>query len=337
MTEAGAFENWLRPEAAGLYCVPGGFYIDPHQPVDRAVITHGHADHARQGHAHVLATAETIAVMKLRMGETCAAQFQAAPLGEPIVIGGVEVRLVPAGHILGSAQIVMDYRGRRAVVSGDYKRHGDPTCRPFELVRCDLFVTEATFGLPVFRHAPVMGEIGTLLASVALFPDRTHVLGVYSLGKCQRLIALLRAAGYHKPIWLHRALKSVSDLYVALGIDLGDIRNIGCSDTKHAGDIVMCPPSALADTWSRQVTDPVVAFASGWMRVRDRARQRGCELPLIISDHCDWPELVQSIAETGAEEIWVTHGREDALIHQIGLMGRRGRALALVGRADEAD
>jgi putative mRNA 3-end processing factor len=332
-----AFESWLRPEAAGLYCVPGGFYIDPHRPVDRAVITHGHSDHARPGHAHVLATSETIAVMKTRMGQNCAAAFQPATLGEPLTLGDVTVQLVPAGHILGSAQVVMDYRGRRAVVSGDYKRRADPTCLSFELVRCDLFVTEATFGLPVFRHEPDAGEIAKLLRSLALFPERTHLIGVYGLGKCQRLIALLRVAGYDKPIWLHGALKKVSDLYVELGVELGDIRSVSDADTKLGGEIVMCPPSALADRWSRRVTDPVTSVASGWMRVRGRARQRGCELPLIISDHCDWPELVRSIEETGAEEIWVTHGREDALVHQIGLMGRRGRALALVGREDESD
>ena len=336
-----AFASWLRPEPAGLYCVPGDFYIDPHWPVDRAVVTHGHSDHARAGNAHVLATSETIAVMQTRMGETCAGAFQSATLGDPLTIGDVTVRLVPAGHILGSAQVVMDYRGRRAVVSGDYKRRADPTCRPFELVRCDLFVTEATFGLPVFRHEPDASEIAKLLSSVALFPERTHLIGVYGLGKCQRLIALLRQAGYDKPVWLHGALKSVSDLYVQLGVELGDIRHVSeAADKlagKLAGEIVMCPPSALADRWSRRLTDPVTAFASGWMRVRGRARQRGCELPLIISDHCDWPELVQSINDTGAEEIWVTHGREDALVHQIGLMGRRGRALALVGRDDETE
>jgi putative mRNA 3-end processing factor len=329
--------TWLRPEAQGLYCVPGDFYIDPYRPVDRAVITHGHSDHARAGHAKVLATSETIAIMQTRMGEGCAGAFQVASPGQPLKIGDVTVTLVPAGHILGSAQVVMDYRGRRAVVSGDYKRRGDPTCAPFELVRCDLFVTEATFGLPVFRHEPDAKEIGKLLASLELFPERTHLIGVYGLGKCQRVIALLRRAGFQRRIWLHGALKKVSDLYVTLGIDLGDIASVSDATGTLAGEVVMCPPSALADRWSRRLADPVTVFASGWMRVRGRARQRGCELPLIISDHCDWPELLQSIAETGAEEIWVTHGREDALVRQIGLMGRRGRALALVGREDEAE
>ena len=200
---------------------------------------------------------------------------------------------------------------------------------------CDLFVTEATFGLPVFRHEPDAREIGRLLASQAAFADRTHLIGAYGLGKTQRLIALLRRAGYDRPIWLHGALKAMCDLYVELGIDLGPIALVSDATTKLPGEIVIAPPSALQDRWTRRLTDPVTAFASGWMRVRGRARQRGVELPLVISDHCDWPELVATIADTGAEEIWVTHGREDALVHQIGLMGKRGRALALVGYEED--
>ena len=245
------------------------------------------------------------------------------------------MRLVPAGHILGSAQVVIDHGGRRAVVSGDYKRRHDPTAAPFELVRCDLFVTEATFGLPVFRHEPDAREIGRLLASVHTFTDRTHVIGAYSLGKTQRLIALLRAAGYDRPIWLHGALKTMCDLYAALGVDLGEVALVSDAPNKLPGEIVLCPPSELKDRWSRRLTDPVTAYASGWMRVRARARQSGVELPLVISDHCDWPELIQTIAETEAEEVWVTHGREDALVHQIGLMGKRGRALALLGYEED--
>jgi putative mRNA 3-end processing factor len=247
------------------------------------------------------------------------------------------VRLEPAGHILGSAQVVIEHRGRRAVVSGDYKRTADPTTPAFELVSCDLFVTEATFGLPVFRHEPATREIGKLLASVATFPERAHLVGVYGLGKAQRLIVLLRQAGYDKPIWLHGALIALCDLYVSLGVNLGRLAAVADATGKLEGEIVLAPPSVLSDRWSRRLADPVTGFASGWMRVRGRARQRGVELPLVISDHCDWPELLQTITETGAEEIWVTHGREDALVHQIGLMGKRGRALALIGREDEAE
>ena len=211
------------------------------------------------------------------------------------------VRLAAAGHILGSAQVVMDYEGKRAVVTGDYKRASDPTAAAFELVPCDLLVTEATFGLPVFRHEPAESEIDKLLASVATFPERTHLVGAYGLGKCQRLIALLRNAGYDAPVWLHGAMQGLCDLYVSLGVPLGDLRPAADATKEDlAGAIVLCPPSALADRWSRRMSDPVTVFASGWMRVRARARQRGIELPLIVSDHADWPELLQTIEESGA-------------------------------------
>lgn len=330
-----AFEDWLQLTDAGLYCAPGGFHIDPSRSVDRAVITHGHSDHARPGHGAVLATAETVDIMKARLGEDSAGLFQSHPLGVPLRHGDVAITLHPAGHILGSAQVELTYRGQRAVISGDYKRTPDPTCAPFELVPCDLFVTEATFGLPVFRHAPDTGEIGRLLASVKAFPDRAHLVGCYGLGKCQRLLALLRRAGYERPIYMHGALKSMTDLYQAHGQDFGELVHVSEAGRGLAGEIVLCPPSALKDRWSRRLADPVTAFASGWMRVRGRARQRGVELPLVISDHADWPELIETISETGAEEIWVTHGREEALVYQLGRMGKHARALALLGREDE--
>ena len=326
------------PGQAGLYCEPGDFYIDPHRSVDRAVITHGHGDHARSGHRAVLATRETIEIMKVRYGADCAGTFEQRPLGETLSINGVGVRLVPAGHILGSAQVVIEWAGRRAVVSGDYKRASDPTCAPFELVTCDVFVTEATFALPVFRHEKAHHEVEKLLASMAAEPDRTHLIGAYGLGKCQRMIRVIRDAGYDKPIYLHGAVMALTELYQKLGIDLGDVRPVAGTDQKSMlGGIVMCPPSALGDRWSRRFGDPVNAFASGWMRIRGRARQRGIELPLVVSDHVDWPELIQTIAETGAEEIWVTHGREDALVHYLATLGRKARALALVGRDEGSE
>jgi putative mRNA 3-end processing factor len=331
------FETWLRPEPDGLYCVPGGFHIDPHRAVERAVITHGHSDHARSGHKAALATPETHAIMRVRLGEGAPSVAQPLPYGEPIAIGDVTVTLMPAGHILGSAQVVIDYRGQRAVVSGDYKRSRDPTAVSFEPVRCDLFVTEATFGLPVFRHEDAGREVGRLLASLRTFPERTHQVGVYGLGKCQRVIRLLRDAGYDKPVWLHGALVSLCDLYEALGVPLGDVRPVTSAGSSLAGEIVLSPPSALGDRWSRRLAEPLTAFASGWMRVRGRARQRGVELPLVISDHVDWPELMATIAETEAGEIWVTHGREEAVVHEVAKSGRRARALALVGREDEED
>jgi putative mRNA 3-end processing factor len=338
MPPAKRVATWLYPAERGLYCEPGDFYIDPHRAVDRAVVTHGHGDHARPGHAAVLATAETIAIMKVRYGENSAGAFEAAALGATTPIGGVTVRLVPAGHILGSAQIVLEWGGARAVVSGDYKRAADPTCLPFELVTCDVFVTEATFALPVFRHEPATGEIAKLLASLDAESDRTHLVGAYGLGKCQRVIRLLRDAGYDNPIWLHGAMIALSELYQDLGVGLGDIRPAAGVDAKAMrGGVVLCPPSALHDRWSRRFGDPVSAFASGWMRIRGRARQSGVELPLVISDHVDWPELLQTLGEVQAEDIWVTHGRDDALLHHLATKGQSGRALALVGRDEEED
>ena len=333
--------RWLYPTRKGLYCEPGDFFIDAAVPVERAIITHGHSDHARPGHARVLATPETIEILKVRLGPEGAGAFEALPLGQQLRMGGVEIRLAPAGHILGSAQVVLDYEGQRAVISGDYKRSLDPTCAPFELVPCDLFVTEATFALPVFKHEPAEGEVRRLLASIAQNQERTHLVGVYGLGKCQRLIKLCRQAGYDAPIHLHGALVELTELYQRLGVDLGDIRVLD-SDAKGkrkdgARALVLCPPSAVADRWSRRFDDPVTAFASGWMRIRGRVRQAGVELPLVISDHADWPELLDTIVSTGAEDVWVTHGREDALVYQLGLMGRKAKALSLAGLDEESE
>jgi putative mRNA 3-end processing factor len=331
-----AVDTWLYPRPEGLWCAAGQFFIDPRAAVDRAVITHGHGDHARAGHGAVLATPETVAIMKVRYGEACAGRFESLACGQVITINGVTVSLAPAGHILGSAQIVLKWEGARAVVSGDYKRAADPTCDAFEPVACDVFVTEATFGLPVFRHERADHEVRRLIASIVAQPDRAHLLGVYGLGKCQRMIKLLRQEGFDRPIYLHTALVALTQLYASLGQDLGDVRPVMAAPTEDVRTaLVLCPPSAIADRWSRRFADPVTVFASGWMRVRGRVRQSGVELPLVVSDHADWPELLETIAETGAGEVWVTHGRETALVHQLGLMGLNARALALVGREDE--
>jgi putative mRNA 3-end processing factor len=330
------FDTWLTVDRKGLFCRPGGFHIDPYGGAQRAVVTHGHSDHARPGHARVLATRETLAIMTARLGTPAEVSSQAAAYGERVTIGEVAVTLIPAGHVLGSAQVLIEWKGARVVVSGDYKRSADPTCPGFELVPCHLFITEATFALPVFQHGDAGEETAKLLKSRMQFPDRAHVVGVYGLGKCQRLIVLLREAGYDRPIYLHGALAACCALYESFGVRLGDLKPAtGAKREELKGEIVLAPPSAIADRWSRRLPDPVTAFASGWMRVRARARQQGVELPLVISDHADWRELTETIAETGAEEVWVTHGREDALLHHIQMTGRKGRALALVGREDE--
>lgn len=329
----------LCPKPGGLYCAPGDFFIDPMRPVDRALVTHGHSDHARSGHGRVMATRETLAIMGERYGAEFAGETQEAAYGETHRMGDAVVRFAPAGHVLGSAQIVIEAGGQRMVVSGDYKRRRDPTCAPFEPVACDVFISEATFALPVFRHPDTEGEIAKLLRSVAANPTRTHLVGAYALGKAQRIIALLREAGYEKTIYLHGAMERLCALYERFGVRLGSLETIRPEADKRdfAGEIVICPPSSMADRWSRRFADPVDCFASGWMRVKQRAKQRGVELPLVISDHADWDELTATVKEIAPGELWITHGRDDAFARWAELEGFVARPLHLVGFEDEND
>src|SRR6266568_933137 len=219
-------EDILLRTPAGICCRIGGFHIDPTRAVEKAVITHAHSDHARAGHGAVLATQETLDLMRLRYGEGFAGTTQAIRYGERIALGGIAVTMHPAGHVLGSAQVAVEANGLRIVASGDYKNVADPTCPPFELVPCDVFITEATFGLPVFRHGDPDGEIAKLLRSVALFPERAHLIGAYSLGKAQRVIALIRKAGYDKPIYLHGAMERITRYFESRSIALGELRAV---------------------------------------------------------------------------------------------------------------
>jgi putative mRNA 3-end processing factor len=329
-------EDLLAPTPSGVCCKRGGFFIDPTRPVDKAVITHGHSDHARPGHGAVLATQETLDLMRLRYGDNFARTTQAVRYGESVDLDGATVTFHPAGHVLGSAQIAVECNGMRIVASGDYKDTADPTCAPFELQKCDVFISEATFGLPVFRHGDAAAEIKKLLHSTELFPERAHLVGAYSLGKAQRVIALIRQTGYDKPIYLHGAMEKITRYYMSRGIDFGAIELVsGSKKADLAGTITLCPPSALKDLWTRRFPDPLPCFASGWMRVRARARQGGVELPLVISDHADWQGLTATIAATGASEIWVTHGQEDALVHWSQTRGLKARPLDIVGYGDE--
>lgn len=333
-------QDLLRPRPEGLFCPPGDFYIDPVRPVHRALVTHGHSDHARAGHANVLATQETLDIMRLRYGDGFAGSTQAASIGERLRIGDATVSFHPAGHVLGSAQIAVESGDTRIVASGDYKRRGDRTCAPFEVVPCDVFITEATFALPVFRHPPDTEEIARLITSAQQFPERSHLVGAYALGKAQRVMKLLREAGWDRPIHIHGALVKLSAYYESQGIDLGELKPATVESGAKgdfAGAIVIGPPSAFADRWARRFPDPISCFASGWMRIRQRAKQRGVELPLIISDHSDWDELIATIGETGCSEVWVTHGREEALVRWCELSGIAARPLHLVGYEDEGD
>ncbi len=327
---------WIDPQPHGIYIPAIDAWIDPSRPQARALVTHGHADHARGGHGEVWATPETLAIMGVRYGE----QAGGVPMAyrAPLQIGDVTVTFFPAGHVLGSAQILLEYGGERVVVSGDYKRRADPTCARFEPVPCDIFITEATFGLPVFRHPDTQDEMAKLLAALEAEPERCVLVGAYALGKAQRVIAELRVLGHDAPIYIHGAMQRLCDLYREWGVDLGELRPaLVASKEEMRGAIVVAPPSALQDRWSRRLPDPVTAMASGWMRVCQRAVQRGVELPLILSDHADWDELTETLLELRPKEVWVTHGREDALLHWCMTHQIKARALDLVGYEDEDD
>jgi len=327
--------DWIDPQRGGIYIPAADAWIDPSSPRARALITHGHADHARSGHGTVWATPETLAIMGARYGPQPGVPVH---YGEALILGEVAVRFVPAGHVLGSAQIVLSHRGETIVVSGDYKRRADPTCAPFEPVKCDVFITEATFGLPVFRHPDTREEVARLIAAVRANPARCVLVGAYALGKAQRVIAELRAAGFDDPIYIHGAMQKLCDLYLAHGVPLGELRPATVANKGDmAGRIIIAPPAVLQDRWSRRLPDPITAMASGWMRVRQRAVQRGVELPLILSDHADWDELTETLTEIAPREVWVTHGREDALVHWCTTRQIKARALALVGYEDEDD
>ncbi len=333
-------ESWMQVREAGLYCVPADAYIDPTAEVPRAIITHGHADHARSGHGHVWATPETIEIMKTRAylsaetGETKLTYGTRHDLG-----GGVTLWFASAGHILGSAQAVFEYQGKRVVAAGDFKRHPDPTCAPFEVVPCDVFITEATFALPVFQHPPLEVEVQKLLRSLAILPERTHIVGVYALGKCQRVMKTLRLAGYEPPFYLHGALRKLTELYEGYGQDFGAwemVSDIPRKD-KHIfqGKIVLCPPAQINDRWSRRFESPLPTVASGWMQIRARARQKRAEMALVVSDHADWGDLIRTCKQTKAPDVWITHGRVEALEYALRKEGINAKGLNLIGLEEE--
>ncbi len=273
--------------------------------------------------------------MKRRYGENCAGSFQNLEYGKTLHIDDVAVTLYPAGHILGSAQVLLEYLGQRVVATGDYKVTPDSTAQAFDLVKCDIFITEATFGLPVFQHPKPEDEIAKLMQSVQQKPERSHLIGAYALGKTQRVIKLIREAGYDDPIFLHGANEKLCDYYQQQNISLGRLEKVSSvnKDTMR-GAIVIAPPGALKDRWSRRMPDPVMCYASGWMGVKQRAKQSLVELPLVISDHADWNELTQIIPATEAEQIWITHGREQALVHWCQGQGLHAEPLSIQGREE---
>ncbi len=328
--------SWLKKKKEGLYCIPGDFFIDPILPVKNAVITHAHTDHARANNTNVLATFDTIEIMKIRYGENFCERYQIINYNEKLYISNVSVKLIPAGHIIGSAQICLEYKGHKVVISGDYKRVFDKTCAEYQIEKCHTFVTEATFGLPVFSHPRDVDEIEKLINSLLQNDKCIHLIGVYALGKCQRVISLLRDIGYNETIYVHTALLKISEYYVNRGIDLGKIKKVSCLEPSNfSNQLVLCPPSALNDRWSRKFKNSIKGIVSGWMNIKQRVKQKNIQLPIVISDHADWDDILLTVKEINPNQVLVTHGREEALIFQLQSMGYKSQALNLLGYEDD--
>lgn len=302
-----------RPE--GLYCPPGGFFIDAWRPVERSLITHGHSDHARMGHGHYLAHADSAGILRARLGDQI--DLQTLPYGEAIEHNGVTISLHPAGHVLGSAQVRLEHQGRVWVVSGDYKTEADGTCAPFEPVPCQVFVTESTFGLPIYRWAPqaqTFGEINAWWHANAL-AGRASVLFCYAFGKAQRILHGVDAG--IGPVVVHGALEPLNAAYRAAGVALPDtvrVTDAGVDASLLRRALVLAPPSAQGTPWLRRFGDYSDAFASGWMQLRGARRRRAVDRGFVLSDHADWPGLQSAIAGTGAERVVVTHGSAAVLV-----------------------
>ena len=316
-----------RPE--GLYCPPGDFYIDPWRPVERAIITHAHADHARLGHARYLAAEAGVGVLLSRLPGI---NLQSVPYSERLTENGVTVSLHPAGHVLGSAQVRVEHAGRVWVASGDYKVETDPTCTPFEPVRCDTFITESTFGLPIYRWEPsraVFDGIDSWWRHNAA-QGRASVLFCYSFGKAQRILAGVdRGIG---PIFCHGAVEPLNRAYRAAGVNLPPTRlvsEIGAKDkTAFKDGLIVAPPSAQGSAWMRRFGDYSDAFASGWMRLRGTRRRRGLDRGFVLSDHADWPGLQAAIGATGAARVIVTHGQIEPMVRWLREQGLEAGAFA---------
>ena len=305
---ASAGSDLLQPTAAGLYCPAGDFYIDPRRPVERAVITHGHADHARPGSARYLAAAPGEGILRRRLGETI--RLRNLAYGERLTIGGVTLSLHPAGHILGSAQVRLERQGEVWGVTGDFKTDPDPTCAPFEPIRCHTLVTECTFGLPVFLWPPqdhVMAQIRQWWGENRA-AGKTSVLFAYALGKAQRVLAGIGAEA--ADVFTHGAVEAVNTCYRAAGVALAATRPVGAVGDPKAfrGALVVAPPSADHAGWLRRFADPVRGFASGWMRIRGQRRRRALDRGFVLSDHADWNGLKDAVAASGAQRVWATHG-----------------------------
>lgn len=317
----------LRLTPSGLYCEAGDFYVDPWQPVDRAVITHAHADHARPGNRHYLTAARGVEVLRTRLGEP--AEITGVPYGESLALGAARVSLHPAGHILGSAQVRIEHLGRVCVVSGDYKLAADETCAAFEPVRCHRFVTESTFGLPIYRW-PVEAEVFSDIQAwwrANQQAGKASLLFGYALGKAQRLLASVDPA--IGPIFAHGAVYKMNEAYRAAGVDLPPASYAGAApaNTDWSQALILAPPSAHGSPWERRFGSVSTGFVSGWMRIRGARRRRTVDRGFVLSDHADWPGLLMAVKDTQAEEIWVTHGYAAILVHWLREHGMNAEAI----------
>jgi putative mRNA 3-end processing factor len=321
----------------GLYCAAGDFFIDPWQPVRRAIVTHAHGDHARRGSSRYLAAAEGEMVMRHRLGPE--SRVDVLPYGAQIIINGVRLSLYPAGHILGSAQVRVEYKGEVWVVSGDYKREADPTCTPLAVAPCHTFITEATFGLPIYRWPPqdeVYADINDWWRQNQA-DGKASVLFAYALGKAQRLLANID--GSIGPIYVHGAVHNLNQLYEASGVTLPAARYVGSAGAQEEWSrvLIIAPPSALNTPWLRRFGPSSTAFASGWMRVRGQRRRRSVDRGFVISDHVDWPGLLETIAETGAQRVLVTHGYTPPLVRWLNEKGLEAYALETPYQGEEEE
>lgn len=326
----------LQPRPEGLYCPAGDFFIDPMLPVARGVVTHAHGDHARSGTGHYDVAAAGLGLMRERLGADSV--IAAHAYGEAFRLGEVTVSLHPAGHVLGSAQVRMEYDGRVVVVSGDYKRDPDPTCVPFEPVPCDVFVTESTFGLPVYRWSPMSEVIAELLAWWDDCARRNvpAVLFCYALGKAQRILAEL-AMRTERTVHLHGAMLRLVEQYREAGVAMVPTEAVSESarGRDFAGELIMAPPSAAGSPWMKRFGKASTGFASGWMRIRGSRRRRGYDRGFVVSDHADWPSLLRSVEDSRAKRIYVTHGDGETLIRHLRELGHDAHPLKLLRQHDD--
>ncbi|WP_206860428.1 ligase-associated DNA damage response exonuclease [Lysobacter changpingensis] len=323
----GAARELVEPRPEGLYCAAGDFHIDPWLPVPRAVITHGHGDHAREGMGEYHCTPGTVPILRWRLGEP---RIVGHAHGETFDMGGARVSLHPAGHVLGSAQVRIEAGGEVWVASGDYKRQPDPTCAPFEVVPCDVFITEATFALPVYRWPgtrEVVAEIAQWRRTCQARGDAA-ILFCYALGKAQRILAELAAFDEPPPL-LHGAIAAGVEVYRAAGVAMAATELVSDQPARgdHAGRLVLAPPSAAGSPWLRRFRRAQQGFASGWMRIRGNRRRRNFDRGFVMSDHADWPDLLRTIEQTGARRVLATHGSTDALVRTLRERGVDAHAL----------